>query len=144
MLILRGVRSVRSALRRRRASQAGSGKTARRNFGRYLRNTFFVLNSDAIAHKWFCQKIKSASASDYSPKTLVLYRMRPHSECVGRPLLRGRVRYSRLKGAAPGEAPMQIQWCWGFLEVALGIGVGEGKGESGMGWVVAWVQKGRS
>jgi hypothetical protein len=25
----------------------------------------------------------------------------------------GRIRYSCLKGAAGGEAVMQIQWCWG-------------------------------
>jgi hypothetical protein len=29
---------------------------------------------------------------------------------------RGRVRYSRLKGAAREEASMPIQWCWDFGE----------------------------
>src|SRR3974390_555022 len=38
----------------------------------------------------------------------------PHCNCVGRLQGAGRVRYSRLKGAARGEASMQIQWGWGY------------------------------
>ena len=44
----------------------------------------------------------------------VLYRMRPkHSQCADRVGAAGRVRYSGLKEAAPGEAIMPIQSCWG-------------------------------
>ena len=37
----------------------------------------------------------------------------PHSEYAGRLGAALRVRYSGLKGAAPGEAIMPIQSCWG-------------------------------
>src|ERR1019366_1709830 len=48
-------------------------------------------------------------------ETLVLYRTRPkHSECAGGVGAARRVRYSGLKEAAPGEAIMPIQSCWGL------------------------------
>ena len=46
-------------------------------------------------------------------QTLVLYRMRPIVEVRRWALCWGRVRYSGLKEAAPGEAIMPIQSCWG-------------------------------
>jgi hypothetical protein len=47
----------------------------------------------------------------------VLYRMSPkQSQCVDRVGAAGRVRYSGLKEAAPGEAIMRMQWCWGLGE----------------------------
>ena len=46
-------------------------------------------------------------------ETLVLYRMRPIVEVRRWALCWGRVRYSGLKEAAPGEAIMPIQSCWG-------------------------------
>jgi SAM-dependent methyltransferase len=77
-----------------------------------------VLNG--FKHNWW---VNYSSAPSYAlsgvhsvtlPKTLVLYRMRPkHSQCTGRFGAAGRVRYSGLKEAAPGEAIMPIQSCWG-------------------------------
>jgi hypothetical protein len=56
----------------------------------------------------------------------VLYRMRPTVKVVQvGSVLQGRVRYSRLKGAARGEALMQIQWCWVYER---------GFGKCGSGW----------
>ena len=54
----------------------------------------------------------SRQARSY-PETLVLYRMRPIVEVRRWALCWGRVRYSGLKEAAPGEAIMPIQSCWG-------------------------------
>jgi len=44
------------------------------------------------------------------PKNVSAVSDAPHCNCVGRLQGAGRVRYSRLKGAARGEASMQIQW----------------------------------
>jgi hypothetical protein len=56
----------------------------------------------------------ASTRSSQGPETLVLYRTRPkHSECAGGVGAARRVRYSGLKEAAPGEAIMPIQSCWG-------------------------------
>jgi hypothetical protein len=50
------LRRVRSALRRRRASRPVAREDRSPQLRLLVHSAFFVLNSDAIAHKWFCQK----------------------------------------------------------------------------------------